>query len=66
MRIPMVNLILSTKGAMEIMKLFMTKDEDLYMTRPLKMYLMMKSLIQRSGCTGEPCLPLKTGTVHWK
>ena len=30
MRTPMENSNLSQKGCMEIMKLFMTKDEDLY------------------------------------
>lgn len=56
---------LSQKGCMEIMKLFMTKMR-ISMTRPLRMCLMKKSLTRPSGCTGAPCLHLKTGTVHWK
>ena len=42
---------LSQKGCMEIMKLFMTKDEDLY-DKKLKMSLTMRYSIQPSGCTG--------------
>lgn len=56
---------LSQKGCMEIMKLFMTKDEDLY-DKTMKMFSMMKSSIQHSGCTGAPCLLSKTGIAHWK
>lgn len=50
---------------MEIMKLFMTKDEDLY-DKTIEDVLMTKCLIRHSGYTGERCLHLKTGTVHWK
>lgn len=56
---------LSQKGCMEIMKLFMTKDEDSTI-KPSKMFLTKKYLILLSGSIGEQCLHLKTGTVLWK
>ena len=45
---------LSQKGCMEIMKLFMTKDEDLY-DKTIEDVLMMRCLIPHSGYIGEPC-----------
>lgn len=56
---------LSQKGCMEIMKLFLTPDEDLY-DKTIEDVLMKKSLTLHSGFTGERCLLLKTGTVHWR
>lgn len=56
---------LSQKGCMEIMKLFMTKDEDLY-DKTIEDVFDEEVLTRPSGCTGARCLPLKTGTVHWK
>lgn len=53
---------LSQKGCMEIMKLFMTKDEDLY-DKTIEDVFDEEVLIQHFGCIGVLCLPLKTGTV---
>ena len=50
---------------MEIMKLFMTKDEDLY-DKTIEDVFDEKYLILLSGSIGEQCLHLKTGTVLWK
>ena len=36
------------------------------MIRQSRMCLTRKSLTLRFGCIGVPCLPLKTGTVHWR
>ena len=49
---------LSQKGCMEIMKLFMTKDEDLY-DKTIEDVLTKKYLILLSGSIGEQCLHLK-------
>lgn len=56
---------LSQKGCMEIMKLFMTKDEDLY-DKTIEDVFDEEVLTRPSGYIGAPCLHLKTGTVHWK
>lgn len=56
---------LSQKGCMEIMKLFMTKDEDLY-DKTIEDVSMMKYLTPPSGYIGEPCSLSRTGTAHWK
>ena len=46
------------------MKLFFTKDEDLYDKSIEDMFANGECLIRISGCTGEQCLRLKIGTVH--
>lgn len=51
---------LSDKAAMEIVKLFFTKDEDLY-DKKLKMYLQKNFMYLTSGYIGELCLLLKNG-----
>ena len=38
----------------------------IFTIRRSRMYLMRRCLTPHSGCIGEPCLHLKTGTVHWK
>ncbi len=48
---------------MEIMKLFFTKDEDLY-DKTIEDFFDEEVLIQISGCTGVRCSHLKTGTVR--
>ena len=54
---------LSEKASMEIIKLFMTKDEDLYDKKITDVFT-DEFLNQISGYTGEQCLHLKIGTVH--
>ncbi len=48
---------------MEIMKFFMTKDEDLY-DKTIEDVFDDEVFNSTSGCTGVPCSHLKTGTVH--
>ena len=52
---------LSQKGCMEIMKLFMTKDEDLYDKTIEDVF--DEEVFDSTFSIGEPCLRLKTGTV---
>ncbi len=48
---------------MEIMKLFFTKDEDLY---DKKIEDAFTDEFFSSNFTGEPCLPLRNGTAPWR
>ena len=56
---------LSQKGCMEIVKLFMTPDEDLY-DKTIEDVFDEEVFGSTSGCTGAPCSPLKTGTARWR
>ena len=56
---------ISDKGAMEIMKLFFTPNEELQDKRITDIFDDEVSTAT-SGCTGAPCSPLKTGTARWK
>ncbi|MFQ8843357.1 MAG: oleate hydratase [Clostridium fessum] len=57
---------LSQKGCMEIMKLFFTKDEDLYDKTIEDVFDDEVFRFGPSGCIGAPCLHLKTGTAPWR
>ena len=57
---------LSQKGCMEIMKLFFTRDEDLYDKTIEDVFDDEVFWLHTSGCTGAPCSPLKTGTAPWR
>ena len=50
---------LSQKGCMEIMRLFMTPDEDLYDKT-------IEDVFDDEVFTGGPCSPLRTGTAPWR
>lgn len=53
---------LSDKGAMEIMKLFFTPDEQLE-DKKITDFLTMRSSTPTSGSTGAPCSLSRTGTA---
>ena len=61
---------LSQKGCMEIMKLFMTPDEDLYDKTIEDVFddevFSSTFWLYSSGCTGGPCSPSRTGTAPWR
>ena len=56
---------LSDEAAKEIMRLFLLRTRRC-MTNESTSFLTTRSLSPTSGCTGAPCLPLKTGTARWK
>ena len=65
MPIQMANLISARRAAWKSWSCSWRRMKT-FTIKPLKMFSMMKSSIQHSGCTGAPCLPSKTGIAHWK
>ena len=57
---------ISDKGAMEIMKLFFTPNEDLQDKTHHRLSSTTRCSTPTSGSTGARCSPLRTGTARWR